>query len=83
MFNNASIVCGGSLFGPCFTILYSILSSFAIFEEERDGCFTLKVFLMSCDCQYPVAFPCGCFGWSAMCDCSISRSHMRIFRILF
>ena len=34
-------------------------------ERERAVCFTLPVFLVSCDSQCSV-------GWSVVCDCSIS-----------
>ena len=40
--------------------------------EERADCFTLIVFLISCDCQCSVAVPRGVVGWSAMCVCGIS-----------
>ena len=38
--------------------------------EERAGCFTLFVFLVSRDCC--VALPRGAMGPSAVCDCGIS-----------
>ena len=38
--------------------------------EERAGCFTLFVFLVSCDCC--VALPHDATGLSAVCDCVIS-----------
>ena len=41
-------------------------------EEERAGCITLIVFLMSCDCKCSVALPRGIVCWSAMCDCGFS-----------
>ena len=41
-------------------------------REIRAGCFTLTVFLMSCDSQCSVALSHGSMGWSAMCDCGIS-----------
>ena len=34
--------------------------------KERAGCFTLIVFLMSCDCKCSVALPRGAVGWSAV-----------------
>ena len=40
--------------------------------EERAGCSTLFVILVSCDCYCSVALPCGAMGWSAVCDCGIS-----------
>ena len=36
--------------------------------EERAGCFTLTVFLISCDSQCSVAIPPGAVDWSAVCD---------------
>ena len=41
-------------------------------EEERAGCFTLIIFLVSCDCYCFVALSHGAMGWSVVCDCSIS-----------
>ena len=44
--------CGGSVFGPFFVIQY--LMSFSCCNhpdvDERAGCATLNVYLMSCDC---------------------------------
>ena len=40
--------------------------------EERAGCFTLTVLLVSWDIQYSVALPVGALGWSAVYDCGIS-----------
>ena len=41
--------------------------------EERAGCFTLVVFLVSCDCYYSVALPRVPVGWVGLkCDCGIS-----------
>ena len=39
---------------------------------ERAGCFTLIVFLMSCDLLCSADLPHGTMGWSAVCDCDIS-----------
>ena len=39
--------------------------------EERDGCFTIYVFLLSCGYCCSVAPPHGAVGWSAVCDCGI------------
>ena len=36
------------------------------------GCFSLTVFLMSCDNQCSVALSHSAMGWSAVCDCGIS-----------
>ena len=53
LFIVAPIVCGGSVFSPCFVMqsVFSVLSSFAfIMTKKRAGCFIFNVFLMSCDC---------------------------------
>ena len=44
-------------------------------EEERAGCFTLIVFLMSCDIKCSIALPHSAMGWSEFCDCSISWTY--------
>ena len=51
LFVVASIVCGGSVFGPCFVIQYFVSFYFCIYldDEERASCFTLILFLISCD----------------------------------
>ena len=56
-------------------------SSFVIIlmREERAGCFALPVSLVSCDSQCTVALPYYAVGWSAMCDCGISRSYSLVF----
>ena len=36
------------------------------------GCFTIMIFLVSCDCYCSVAHPCGAMGWSTVRDCGIS-----------
>ena len=51
--------CNCSMF--CCALLYA---------EERAGCFTLFVFLVSCDCC--VALSHNAMGLSAVCDCGIS-----------
>ena len=43
--------------------------------EERAYCFTLTVFLMSCDSQCCVALPRSAMGWSVVCDCDIPSSN--------
>ena len=42
----------GVVFGPCFEMHYYFFFLFCnhITEEERIGCFTLIVFLLSCGC---------------------------------
>ena len=54
--------------------LIRVLSSFAIIlmGEERAGCYTLFVFLMSCVCHCAVDLPHGAVGWSVVCDSGIS-----------
>ena len=37
-------------------------------EDERAGCFTLIVFLLSCDCLDSVFFPRGALGWYVVTD---------------
>ena len=39
--------------------------------EDRAGCFTLFVFLVSCDCNGSVDILHDAVGWSAVCDCGI------------
>ena len=70
LFNFAPIVFGGSMVCPCFVIQYFLCILFCnhLDGEERAGCFTLTVFLMSCDSQCHVALPCGAVGWPAVCD---------------
>ena len=46
LFIVAPIICVGSVFRPCFVMQFC----YHLAEEERDGCFTLFVYLMSCDC---------------------------------
>ena len=40
--------------------------------EERAGCFTLFVFLVSCDCYCSLALPDDAMGLSTICDFGIS-----------
>ena len=68
----------------CFLFCYAILcvlSSFAIILTGKriDGCFTLIVFLVFCDCYCSVALPRGAVGWSSVCDCCISWSYSFIY----
>ena len=48
---------GGSTFVPCFVMQYFV--SFLVFQsydgEQRAGCLTSIFFLISCDCNRPVA----------------------------
>ena len=58
-----------------YLIIY-ITTKMLIFKQYSAfdvGCFTLIIFLMSCDCYCSVAHPRGAMGWSAVCDCGISR----------
>ena len=57
----------------CDALLY-VLSSVAtiLMVEERAGCFTVFIFLLSCDFYCYVAITYGAVGWSAVCDCGIS-----------
>ena len=74
LFIVAPIVCGDSVFCLCFVIHYILSIWFCnhIDGEESADCFTLTVFLMSCDSQCSVALPHGAVGWSEVCDCGIS-----------
>ena len=42
------------MFDPCFVMQYlvSFLVSITLMGKERSGCFTIIVFLMSCDCLF-------------------------------
>ena len=55
-------------FDPCFVLQY--LVAFVFFNhpagEERAGCYTLIVFLLSCDCQCSVSLSHSDMGWSAV-----------------
>ena len=59
-----------SVFVPCFD--GHCFVSFLVHEEERAGCFTLFVFLVSCDFYWSVTFPHDAVVWSAVSDCGIS-----------
>ena len=59
------------MFGPCFVIKYFVFCNH-LDGEEKAGCFTLSVFLVSCDSKCSVALPHGVMGYSAVCDCGIS-----------
>ena len=54
----------GSVFGTCFVNQYVVPFWFYnhLDGEERAGCFTLIVFLMSCVCLCSVALPHGAVG---------------------
>ena len=61
------------MFGPSFVMHYLIVvSSCDHLEGERAGCFTLIVFLMSCDCWYSVVLLPNAVGWYAVSNCAIS-----------
>ena len=62
------------MFGICFVVQYFVSSYFCnhLDGEEIPGCFTVSVFLMSCDSQCSMALPYSSVGWSAVCDCGIS-----------
>ena len=62
------------LMGSMFVALFCVLSSsfcIHINGEERAVCFTLFIFLVSCDCYCSMALPQGTMGWSAVCDFGI------------
>ena len=56
-------------------LLYSTLCPFLFCShlggEERAGCFTLFVYLMSCDCCCSVALRHRVVGWAVVCNCGI------------
>ena len=56
------------MFGPCFVIQYimSFLSCNHIDGDQKAGCFTLVVVLVSVDCKYSVALPHDAMGWPAV-----------------
>ena len=58
-------MCVSCLFVQCFV-------SFHLDGEKLADCFTLFVFLMSCDCHCCVALPLAAVCWSALCGCGIS-----------
>ena len=81
LFIVAPIVCGGYVLGPCFVIQYFVSFLFCnhLDGEEKAGCFTLTVFLVTCDSQCFVALPHGAVGSSAVCDCCITLSYSLAF----
>ena len=66
------------MFGFCFVIQYFMFFNFCnhLDGEERAGCFTLIVFLMSCDCKCSAALPHGTMGWSEVCVVFHDQTHM-------
>ena len=58
------------MFGTCFVIQYFVSSP--VLQSARAGCFTLIVFMVSCECKCSVTFLHGAVSWTAVCDCSIS-----------
>ena len=85
MFIVSPIVCGVSVFSPCFVIRTLCLSSFAIILMRKTelslSCVAITVFLISCDSQCSVALPHGAVGWSAVCDCAIP-DHTHLYFML-
>ena len=72
-----------TLFVGALCLVFVLLYSFEFYnhpgKEERAGCFTLIVFLMSCDCLCSLTLPHGAVGWSAVCECGISLSYLLHF----
>ena len=66
------------MFDPCFLMQY-VLNVRYLAGEERAGCFTLIVSLMSCGCLCSLSLPHGAVGWSAVCACGISWPYSLIF----
>ena len=54
-----------AVLGPCFVIQYLISIGLSL-KDERAGCFTLVLFLLSCGCQCLVSRPRGAMGWSVV-----------------
>ena len=50
-----------------------LFSSFAIILMGKRE--LVDLLCLSCDCCCSVALPDGAMGWSAVCDCGISRSY--------
>ena len=64
----------------CCALLCGLCSFAIILMEKRDfGCFSLFVFLVSCDLYLSVVLSHGVVDWYAVCDCSISRSYSLAF----
>ena len=74
----APIVCGGSVFSYCFVMQYfvSFPALYHLNDEEKVGCFTLIVFLISCDYKCYV-FPQGVV--CIVCDFGIFWSYSLTF----
>ena len=71
-------------FCVCSLIRYAIPCVFSSFGnhvdgEELAGRFALLVFLVSCDCCCSETLLRGAVGWSALCDCGISKSYSLYF----
>ena len=66
-----------SVLCSCFVMQYlvSILVLQSLAEEDRHGCLTLIVLLMSCACYCCVSLPYCAVGLSAVSDCVISWSY--------
>ena len=62
--------CSGSVFVSCFIVRCFFV--IILVGKGESCCFTLFVFLVSCDCYCSVALPHGAVGWSAVCGCGIS-----------
>ena len=53
--------------------LLCVLTSFAIFLKRKKE--LVALILLSYECLVTVALPDGAVGWSAVCDCGISRAY--------
>ena len=49
---------------PPASFMYNVLA-----ENERAGCFTFIVFLLSYGCNSSLSLPHGVMNWSAVCEC--------------
>ena len=61
------------MFAPCFNMHNSLSFHFCnhLDEEERAGCFTLIVSLVSCDCLCSMVLPRCALCRFVVCDCGI------------
>ena len=62
---------------PCSMFRCTLLFCNHIDGDERAGCFTLFVFLVSC--AWYVALPQGAVEWYPVCDCGISWLYSLAF----
>ena len=78
---DGSVVAVDSLFlrssvDVCFVMHYFSDYMQLSWRGSESWLLSFIVFLVSCDCSCYVALPRGTVGWSAECDCGISRSYI-------